>query len=75
MGRAPTLEEIFEEVGWIAKWKAEGIIEGKAEGIIEGEEHKALDIAQTMINLGLPFETIISATGLDPVKVKELYGQ
>jgi len=63
MGRAPTLEEIFEEVGWITKWKT------------EGEQHKAHDIAQNMVKLGLPFETVVSATGLDPVKVKELYDQ
>ena len=60
-----TYEKVFEEVGWIAKWKARG----KA----EGEEQKALAIAQNLVNLGLPVETVISATGLDPEKVKALY--
>jgi hypothetical protein len=60
-----TLEQVFEEVGWIAKWKAKG----KA----EGEELGALKIAKNMIAQGLPFDTIISSTQLDPDKVKKLY--
>jgi predicted transposase YdaD len=67
MGDALTIEKVFEEVGWIAKWEAKG----KA----EGEEQRALAIARNMVNLGLPFETVISATGLDPEKVKALYQQ
>jgi hypothetical protein len=60
-----TLEQVFEKVGWIAKWEARG----KA----EGEELGALKIAKNMIAQGLPFETIISSTQLDPEKVKKLY--
>ena len=56
-----TIEQLAEEKGWKAKWKA------------EGEEQKALAIAQNLANLGLPVETVISATGLDPEKVKTLY--
>ena len=37
------------------------------------EERRALAIAENMINLGLPLETIIAATKLDPEKVKALY--
>ena len=58
---ALTLDEIFEEAGLVARWEA------------RGEERKALDIAQNMINFGLPMETVISVTKLDPEKVKELY--
>jgi len=57
MGEALTIEKVFEEVGWIAKW----------------EEHKALGIAQNMIKMGFPIETVISVTQLDPEKVKMLY--
>jgi len=57
------LEKVFEEVGWIAKWEA------------KGEERKALAIAQNLVNLGLPVETVVSATQLDPEKVKALYHQ
>ena len=38
-----------------------------------GAERKALDIAENMVNLGLPFETVAAATKLDPEKVKALY--
>ena len=60
-----TLEQVFEEVGWTAKWEARG----KA----EGEEYGALKIAKNMIDQGLPFETIVSSTQLDPEKVRALY--
>ena len=60
-----TLEQVFEEVGWIAKWEAKGEA--------RGEELGALKIAKNMIAQGLPFETIVSSTQLDPEKVKALY--
>ena len=63
----PTAElvGVLERTGWIARWEAQG--EAK------GEEHKALTIARNLVNLGLPFETIVSATQLEPEKVQELY--
>ena len=64
-----TLEQVFEEVGWIAKWEAKGEARGEA----RGEELRALKIAKNMIKQELPFETIVSTTQLDPEKVKELY--
>jgi predicted transposase YdaD len=72
-----TIEQVLENVGLTAKWeargKAEGEARGKAEGRAEGEEHKAFSIAQNMVNLGLPLETVVSATQLEPEKVKPLY--
>jgi biotin synthase-like enzyme len=56
-----TLEQVFEKVGWIAKWEA------------RGKELEAIKIAKNMIKQELPFETIVSVTQLDPEKVKELY--
>jgi len=47
----------LEETGWIAKWEAQ----------------RAEKIARNLVSLGLPFETIVSATQLDPEKVKVLY--
>jgi predicted transposase/invertase (TIGR01784 family) len=47
----------------------DGIIKGRA----EGEESKALHIAQELIRMGLPFDTIVSITKLDPEKIKTLY--
>jgi len=54
---AKSLEEVMERTGFTARV----------------EERKALAIAQNMINLGLPLETIVSATRLDIERVKELY--
>jgi len=55
--------QVLEEAGWTAEMEA------------RGEERKSISIAQNMIKLGLPIETIISATQLDPEKVKTLYQQ
>ena len=61
MGKKKTLEQVLEEAGWLARWEA------------RGEERKGLSIAQNMINMGLPLETVVSATQLDPEKVRSLY--
>jgi len=68
-----TLEQVFEEVGWIAKWEARGEAKGEARGEARGEELGAIKIAKNMIKQGLPFETIVSSTQLEPEKVKALY--
>ena len=60
---AKSLDDVLIKIGLAAKWEA------------EAEERKAFDIAQNMVNLGFPLETIVSATMLDPEKVKELYKQ
>jgi len=70
---AITLEQVFEEAGWIAKWEARGEARGEAKGEAKGEELRAIKIAKNMINQGLPFETIVSSTQLEPEKVKALY--
>jgi hypothetical protein len=61
-----------EAIG-MTKGEAIGEARGKAEGEAIGEERKALDIARNMINLGFSFEAVISATELNPKKVKSLY--
>ena len=38
-----------------------------------GKKTEALAIAKNLVNLGIPFETVVSTTRLDPEKVKELY--
>jgi len=57
------LDEIFEESGLAKrlgdKYRAE----------------EAFEIAQNLVNLGLPIETVVSATRLDPEKVRALYQQ
>ncbi|WP_461256398.1 hypothetical protein [Treponema sp. R80B11-R83G3] len=59
--------QVLEETGLAA--------ELEARGEARGEERKSLSIAQNMIKLGFPIETVISATQLDPEKVKTLYQQ
>jgi peptidyl-tRNA hydrolase len=64
-----TLEQVFENVGWTAKWEARG----ETKGIVKGKAEEAITIARNMIKLGFPIESVISATQLEPEKVKELY--
>jgi len=55
--KAKSLDEVFIRTGLVAKW----------------EELKALDIAKNMVADGLPLETVVSYTKLDPEKVEKLY--
>jgi len=71
MGDTLTVEQVFEKVGWTAKWEARGEARGRA----EGEERKAFGIAQNLVKMGLPVEAVVSATELDPEKVKALYNK
>ena len=77
MGKYSKLDRVFIETGLAAKWEAEGEARGEArgeaKGRFEGEQQKAFGIAQNMVKLGLPIETVIYATELDPEKVKTLY--
>jgi len=66
---AKSLEDVLERMGITARAEARGEARGKA----KGEERKALDIAENMVKLGLPLETVVSCTMLDPEKVKALY--
>jgi hypothetical protein len=59
--------QVIEETGLAAEWEARGEA--------RGEERKSFSIAQNLIKLGVPIETVISATQLDPEKVKTLYQQ
>ncbi len=56
-------------------WFEDGWEKGLEEGREEGREEESFSIAQNLVKLGLPIETIISATQLDPEKVKALYQQ
>ena len=64
MGKTHTLEEIYERTGYAARIEAKGDA--------KGQEKKALEIAQAMIDLNLPLETIVAATKLDLKKIKAL---
>jgi len=75
-----TIDTVLENAGLTAKWEARGEARGETRGVAIGEareaarsEAKALGVARNLIGLGLPFETIVSATELDPEKVRALY--
>jgi predicted transposase/invertase (TIGR01784 family) len=45
---------------------------GRAEGRTEGERLKAIAIAQNMLEIGLPVEQIVQATGLTHEEIERL---
>ena len=49
-----------------------GIQEGMQKGIQEGEKSKAIEIAKSLINIGLDKETISKSTGLDLNEIEKL---
>jgi hypothetical protein len=55
--------------GLTAECEARGRVEGEA----RGQALKAFSIAQNMVNIWLPLGTVISATQLEPEKVRALY--
>jgi hypothetical protein len=57
-------EDVFKEVGWIAKWEAEGKAKGRTEGILE--------IARKMKEMGDSIEKIQTITGLPPETIEHL---
>jgi predicted transposase YdaD len=74
---APTFREVLESstfgANWRAEIKAEGEARGKAMGREEGRTEGRAEVARNLAKLGIPAETIITATQLDPEKVKALY--
>jgi len=58
---AKSLEDVLMETGITAKAEA------------RAEERKAIEVAKNLIELGIPIETVVSATKLDIEKVKALY--
>jgi len=63
----PTFDEVIEGTRLGKKLEDKYTAKGRAE--------EAFEIAQNMVNLGLPIETVVSATRLDPEKVRALYQQ
>ena len=72
---AITLEQVLEETGCIARGEARGEARGAAIGETIGKERAALEIAQNLIGMGFSLENVVSATQLDPDKIKSLYSQ
>ena len=56
----------------IEEGRKEGIEKGIKEGIEKGEKNKAMEIAKSLINLGLDKEAISKSTGLDLGEIEKL---
>ena len=56
----------------LKKGRQEVIKEGLQKGIQEGEKSKAIEIAKSLINIGLDKETISKSTGLDLNEIEKL---
>jgi hypothetical protein len=70
------LNMLMTEWNWddaLAYRYEEGREVGREEGMEVGMKKGSFNIAQNLVKLGLPIETVISATQLDPEKVKQLY--
>ena len=75
--RAKTLKDKISALNeaerkWIKKGTQEGIKEGLQKGIQEGEKSKAIEIAKSLINIGLDKETISKSTGLTLSEIEKL---
>jgi hypothetical protein len=60
---AIAFEKALKDAGLVDKWEA------------RGEARTRLVVAQKLVSMGLPFDTVVSATQLEPEKVKTLYSQ
>ncbi len=69
-GRAEGRAEGREE--GLAEGRAEGRVEGRAEGLEQGLEQGRIETARNLKNMGIPIDTIISATGLPADQVEKL---
>ena len=77
---APTLEELFMEVGLtpklIERGKEQGIAQGRELGIVQGREQGIVqgreEVARNLLAMGMPVEEIARASELPVEKVRSL---
>ena len=67
--RAKTLKD---KISALNEAERKGIKKGRQEGIEEGEKSKAIEIAKSLINIGLDKETISKSTGLTLSEIEKL---
>ena len=67
--RAKTLRD---KISALNEAETKGIKKGREEGRKEGEKNKAMEIAKSLINLGLDKEAISKSTGLDLGEIEKL---
>ena len=67
--RAKTLRD---KISALNEAERKGIKKGREAGRKEGEQNKAIEIAKSLIKLGLDKESIAKSTGLDLCEVEKL---
>ena len=67
--RAKTLRD---KISALNEAERKGIKKGREEGRKEGEKNKSIEIAKSLIKLGLDKESISKSTGLDLCEVEKL---
>ncbi len=58
-----------------AEGRAAGMAEGRAEGRAEGEKEAKRAMAQKLLSLGIPVDTIVQASGLSAAEIQALVAQ
>ena len=72
MSNDDTQRELYEMRAKTLRDKISALNEADRKGIKKGEKNKAIEIAKSLINLGLDKESIAKSTGLDLCEVEKL---
>ena len=72
MSNDDTQRELYEMRAKTLRDKISALNEAERKGIQKGEKNKAIEIARSLINLGLDKEAISKSTGLDLGKIEKL---
>ena len=72
MSNDDTQRELYEMRAKTLRDKVSALNEAERKGIKKGEKNKAIEIAKSLINLGLDKESIAKSTGLDLYEVEKL---
>ena len=72
MSNDDTQRELYEMRAKTLRDKVSALNEAERKGIKKGEKNKAIEIAKSLINLGLDKESIAKSTGLDLCEVEKL---
>ena len=72
MSNDDTQRELYEMRAKTLRDKISALNEAERKGIQKGEKNKAIEIAKSLINLGLDKEAISKSTGLDLCEIEKL---
>ena len=72
MSNDDTQRELYEMRAKTLKDKISALNEAERKGMQKGEKKKALEIAKSMMDMGLDKETISKTTGLDLYEIEKL---